>query len=115
MKELRGELTGQRLSVVQRAWENIDTFTRGKVQLEDLCRTFNPLGKGIDFLVLFFLCVLIPVVLTYFGCFLFQKTISCFICFFCSDAYACGPFFLPSMYTILITCLDACLDQPTIV
>jgi hypothetical protein len=81
MKELRGELTGQRLSVVQRAWEKIDTFTRGKVQLEDLCRTFNPLGKGIDFLVLFFLCVLIPVVLTYFVCFLFQKTISCFIFF----------------------------------
>ena len=82
MKELRGELTGQRLSVVQRAWENIDTFTRGKVQLEDLCRTFNPLGKGIDFLVLFFLCVLIPVVLTYFVCFLFQKRFRVLFVFF---------------------------------
>ena len=46
MHELRGSLTGQRHSVVSRAWEKIDQYNRGRVSLADLCRAFNPLAEA---------------------------------------------------------------------
>ena len=46
MHELRGSLTGQRHSVVDRAWERIDQYNRGRVPLADLCRAFNPLADA---------------------------------------------------------------------
>jgi hypothetical protein len=39
-----GELTGQRLAVVERAWGNIDQYNQSRVSLSDLCKRFNPLA-----------------------------------------------------------------------
>ena len=41
MRELRGALTGERMSVVRRAFSAIDRGSMGKVSLDDLCRAYN--------------------------------------------------------------------------
>jgi Ca2+-binding EF-hand superfamily protein len=41
MRELRGALTGERMSVVRRAFNAIDRGSTGKVALDDLCRAYN--------------------------------------------------------------------------
>ena len=46
MKELRGELSGQRFSVVKKAWDNIDLYHRERVVLSELCKSFNPLADA---------------------------------------------------------------------